>query len=84
MAKLALPIRLQEELMQTAKLSAKRFNRSTTEQVEYWVSLGHRVASELDPDVLLSVSSGLSILKTDPVFNSPLDPDDIFQSLEKD
>jgi hypothetical protein len=84
MAKSASPIRLQEELMQSAKLTAKRFHRSTAEQIEYWASLGRRVALELDPDVLLSVTSGLAILKTEPVFNSPLEPENVFQSLEQD
>jgi len=84
MAKSASPIRLQEELMQSAKLTAKRFHRSTAEQIEYWASLGRRVALELDPDVLLSVTSGLARLKVEPVFNSTLKPESVFQALEQD
>ncbi|MCB1936185.1 MAG: hypothetical protein KDF59_09600, partial [Nitrosomonas sp.] len=36
MAKSASPIRLQEELMKAAELTASRFHRSTAEQIEYW------------------------------------------------
>jgi hypothetical protein len=49
MAKAASPIRLQKELMQAAELTAKRFHRSTAEQIEYWADLGRSVSSTLDP-----------------------------------
>lgn len=84
MAKSASPIRLQESLMQAAELSAKRFHRSTAEQIEYWADLGRSVSSTLDPDILLSVLSGLVSLKIEPVFNPAIDPDTVFQSLEQD
>jgi hypothetical protein len=44
MAKAASPIRLQEELMQAAESTAKRFHRSTAEQIEYWADLGRSVS----------------------------------------
>jgi len=84
MAKAASPIRLQEDLMQVAESTAKRFHRSTAEQIEYWADLGRTVASTLDPDVLLSVVSGLTVIKTEPVYSAPIDPDDVFQALEND
>ncbi|OQK16928.1 hypothetical protein AU255_03230 [Methyloprofundus sedimenti] len=84
MAKAASPIRLQQSLMQAAELSAKRFHRSTAEQIEYWADLGRSVSSVLDPDVLLSVVSGVVTIKTEPVFSSSIDPDKVFQSLEND
>lgn len=84
MAKSASPIRLQAKLMQAAESTGKRFHRSTAEQIEYWADLGRTVASTLDPDVLLSVTSGLSVLKIEPVVSPPVDPDSVFQSLEDD
>ncbi|MBL4584547.1 MAG: hypothetical protein JKX83_08015 [Pseudomonadales bacterium] len=84
MAKAASPIRLQAELMQAAESTAKRYHRSTAEQIEYWADLGRTVAATLDPDVLLSVASGLTVIKTEPVFSSPIDPDCVFQTLEND
>jgi len=84
MAKAVSPIRLQENLMRAAESTAKRFHRSTAEQIEYWADLGKTVASSLDPDILLSVSAGLSILKAEPVFSAPVDPDVVFQSLENE
>jgi len=84
MAKAASPIRLQEDLMQAAESTAKRFHRSTAEQIEYWADLGKTVTSILDPDILLSVTAGLTTLKTEPVFSTPIDPDAVFQSLENE
>jgi len=84
MAKSASPIRLQAELMESAESTAKRFHRSTAEQVEYWADLGRKVSSTLDPDVLLAIKSGLTVIKTEPIFSDPIDPDSVFQSLEKD
>lgn len=84
MAKSASPIRLQEDIMQAAELTAKRFHRSTAEQVEYWAALGRSVSSVLDPDVLLSVLSGLTVIKAEPVINTPIEPKSIFEHLESD
>ncbi len=82
MAKAASPIRLQKELMQVAESTAKRFHRSTAEQIEYWADLGRSVASTVNPDILLSVASGLTVIKTEPVFSSPIEADSVFQALE--
>ncbi len=84
MAKSASPIRLQNDLMQAAESTAKRFHRSTAEQIEYWADLGRSVSSTLDPDILLSVLSGLTVIKTEPTFSAPINPENVFQSLEDD
>lgn len=84
MAKAASPIRLQKNLMQAAELTAKRFHRSTAEQVEYWADLGRAVSSSLDPDTLLSIASGLTVIKTEPVISLPIDPTNVFKALEDD
>lgn len=82
MAKAASPIRLQEDLMKAAALAGKRQHRSATEQVEYWAKMGRQVSMMLNPDDLLSVSAGLAKIKVEPVRGGPVDPDEVFQSLE--
>ena len=84
MAKASSPIRLQNDLMQAAGLTAKRFHRSAAEQIEYWAELGRSVSSTLDPDVLLSVVSGLTKIKTEPVYSPAIDPSDVFDALERE
>lgn len=83
MPKAASPVRLQQELMQAAALTGERFHRSTAEQIEYWASLGQRVATVLDPDVLLSIQAGLARVRVEPVVGRPLNPDAVFQGLEQ-
>lgn len=84
MAKAASPVRLQEKLMEAATLTGERFHRSAAEQVEYWAEIGRRVSAVLDPDVLNSVTSGLMRVKVEPVYGKPIDPDEVFRSLESE
>ena len=84
MAKAASPIRLQDELMQSAALTAERFHRSTAEQIEYWAEMGRNVDHVLNPDDMLAISAGLAKITVEPVSSEPVDPTGIFQSLEDD
>ena len=84
MAKAASPIRLQDELMQAAALTAERFHRSTAEQIEYWAEMGRNVDHILNPDDLLAISAGLAKITVEPVISEPVDPAAVFQSLEID
>ena len=84
MPKSASPIRLQDDLMQAAALTAERFHRSTAEQIEYWADIGRRVSHLLDPDDMLSVAAGLARVRVEPVAAAPLDPDAVFLSLERE
>jgi hypothetical protein len=84
MAKAASPVRLQNDLMLAASLTGERFHRSAAEQVEYWASIGRRVSSLLNPDVLLAITAGLSQIKVEPVYRDAIDPEAVFQSLESE
>lgn len=84
MAKAASPIRLQDELMQAAALTAERFHRSTAEQIEYWAEMGRNVDQMLNPDDLLAISAGLAKITVEPITSEPVDPAAVFQSLETD
>jgi len=76
------PVRLQDDLMQAAKSTGKRFHRSTAEQIEYWADIGRKVSKVLDPDTLISISTGLTQVKVEPIYGKPVDPDDVFNLLE--
>lgn len=83
MAKSASPIRLQDELMQAATETAKRFHRSTAEQIEYWADVGRQATGIIDPDILLSLASGLARIKVEEVESKAIDPAAVFNDLEK-
>ena len=82
MAKALSPVRLQDDLMKAAKLTGERFHRSTAEQIEYWADIGRKVSKVLDPDTLISISTGLTRVKVEPIYGKPIDPDDVFNLLE--
>jgi len=75
-------VRLQNDLMQAVKLTGERFHRSTAEQIEYWADIGRKVSTVLDPDTLLSISTGLTKVKVEPIYGKPIDPDEVFKSLD--
>jgi len=82
MAKAISPVRLQDDLMQAAKLTGERFHRSSAEQIEYWADIGRKVSTVLDPDILMSVAMGLSQVKVEPVYGQKINPDTVFKTLE--
>lgn len=84
MAKAHSPVRLQADLMDAASTTGKLMHRSTAEQIEYWASVGRRVSSQLSPDNIVALSSGLANIIVEPVVSNAIDPDAVFESLEYD
>jgi len=82
MAKSPSPVRLQEELMQSATQAGARHHRSAAEQIEYWAALGRQVCRFVDPDSLLDVEAGLARLQVEPVVAEPVAPEAVFSSVE--
>jgi len=82
MAKANSPIRLQDDLMQAAKLTGERFHRSSAEQVEYWADIGRKVSTVLDPEILSNIAMGLTRLKVEPIYGARINPDDVFKALD--
>lgn len=83
MPKSASPVRLQQELMQSATLAGARHHRSAAEQIEYWATLGRQVAGVLDPDKLLDVLAGLAAVKVEPITTAAVAPEQVFAALEQ-
>lgn len=82
MAKAASPIRLQDDLMKSAKLAGQRFHRSAAEQIEYWADIGRSLSKIIDPDKLISIRSGLSRINIEAVYAKPINPESVFVNLE--
>jgi len=80
--KAASPVRLQADLMDAATVAGDQEHRSATEQIEYWASLGRRIAQFVNPNALLEVASGLARIKIEPTTGQPIDPDTVFASIE--
>ena len=82
MAKANSPVRLQDDLMQAAKLTGERFHRSSAEQIEYWADIGRKVSAVLDPDILSNIAMGLTRVKVEAIYGVRINPDDVFKALD--
>ncbi len=82
MAKAASPVRLQDDLMKSAKLNGELFHRSAAQQVEYWADIGRSVSGMIDPEQLMSIKSGLSRINVEPIDVKPVNPEEVFRNLE--
>ena len=83
MAKAASPIRLQANLMKSAELTAKRYHRSTAEQIEYWADIGRQVSAQINPDTLLAITTEQARLRVESIQAAPVDPQQVFDELEQ-
>ena len=82
MAKAASPIRLQKELMESAKQMGALMHRSAAEQIEYWATIGQRVSEHVNPETLLSVKAGLSRIVIEKVADPVIDFDDLISEVD--
>ena len=84
MPKAASPVRLQAELMESARVSGSVQHRSAAEQIEYWADIGRKVSRTIDPDTLLAVEAGLARIVVEKVQTEALDSDSVFAALDAD
>jgi hypothetical protein len=80
-------LRIDQELAFQAEREARIQNRSKTKQLEYWAKLGKAISSKLDIADVYAVSQGIKTIKleaTSSIQSIPIDPDVIFNDLEKD
>lgn len=75
-------IRLENSLMLAAKNAAVVNKRTAVEQIEYWAELGRNVSRFVDSEALIACSSGLAELKVEKVDAKPVNPMDVFNTLE--
>lgn len=84
MPKAASPVRLQEELMESARVSGSVQHRSAAEQIEYWADIGRKVSKTIDPDTLLAIEAGLVRIVVEQVQSEAVDTESVFAALDAD
>lgn len=83
MAKANSPVRLEQNLMQQAKLAGSLHNCTAIEQIEYWASLGRNIAQVLDPETLIRIKSGLARIRVECTESEAIDPGAVFSDLQQ-
>ncbi len=76
------PLRLDSTLVAAAKREGLINKRSAPKQIEFWAELGKAVEHVLDYNDIFAVIQGLKRVKVESVDLEPVDPTDIFNSLE--
>ncbi len=84
MAKAVSPVRLEEGLMKAAATTGQTMHRSAAEQVEFWASIGRKVADMVDPGKLLAIKAGFATLSVEDTAPVTIDPDSVFDALDRD
>ncbi|NQY38231.1 MAG: hypothetical protein HRT37_25495 [Alteromonadaceae bacterium] len=81
MAKAISPIRLQNDLMNSAKVIGALMHRSAAEQIEYWAYLGQKMSDIITPQTLLDINAGLTKISVQPVVDSSVNFDDVLNEV---
>lgn len=74
-------IRLAAELIEAAEIQGKALHRSAPSQIEFWASIGRRLAPILSHKDLLAIGQGLAHISVETETSPRLNPDVIFASV---
>lgn len=77
------PLRLDSALIISAQIEGALKKRSVPNQIEYWAELGKAVERILDLSDVYAITQGLKKITIDPVDMDAVNPEDVFNSIEK-
>lgn len=80
---MANPLRLSVELVEAAERAGLVHKRSVPKQIEFWATLGRAVEKLIDHADVYAVTQGLKKISVEPVDAVSVQPDEIFDALEK-
>jgi hypothetical protein len=80
---MASPMRLNSDLIDAAKKEGLLQKRSIPRQIEYWAELGRVVEGVIDLKEVFAVRQGVKTIKLESLSSAPVDPDDVFNDLER-
>ncbi|TNC90519.1 hypothetical protein [Thalassolituus sp.] len=76
------PVRLDAQLMESARLAGDVLKRSAAEQVEFWAHIGRLIAPRLSPKELLELQAGLLTIRFEEVQPAEINSDSLFDELD--
>ena len=77
-------IRLAAELIDAAEVQGKALHRSTPSQIEFWASIGRRLAPVLSHKDLLAIGQGLAHITVETEPSARVNPDAVFAAVAQD
>jgi hypothetical protein len=76
------PLRLDAELVRSARAAARLYKRSLPRQIEYWAEIGRALEREISAEDLLALREGLARLAVDRNVSVPVEPEEVYGALE--
>jgi len=83
MPKAQSPVRLQQDLMDSATEAGRLLHRSAAEQVEYWATIGRTMQNIVGVDTMLDIMAGAVKIKLEDAPQVHIDPNDVFADIEQ-
>ncbi len=77
-------IRLDAELIDAAEIQGKALHRSAPSQIEFWASIGRRLAPILSHKDLLAIGQGLAHISVETESSPRVNPDAVFAAVAQD
>lgn len=74
-------IRLAAELVEAAEIQGKALHRSAPSQIEFWASIGRRLAPVLSHKDLLAIGQGLAHITIETEPSPRVNPDVVFAAV---
>lgn len=77
-------IRLNAELIEAAEVQGKALHRSAPSQIEFWASIGRRLAPVLSHKDILAIGQGLAHISVETEPSARVNPDAVFAAVAQD
>lgn len=79
---MANPMRLDAALVAAAERESKVQKRSVPKQIEFWAELGRTLEHIIGIEDMLAIVQGFKNITLSPSGSTPVNPDDVFDTLE--
>jgi len=76
------PLRLDANLVRSARAAARLHKRSLPRQIEYWAEIGRALEKEISAEDLLALRGGLAHVSLEKHKSVPVEPDEVCGDLE--
>jgi len=77
-------VRLDPYLVYEAEMEARIQKRSTPKQIEYLAEIGKKLSASLDPNEIIAITQGVSLIEIKPANSYAVNPDEVFARVEEE
>lgn len=79
---MSVPLRVKDALYREAEAEGVLMNRSAAKQVEFWATLGKKLAHSISRADMLALMQGIARIHVEIPEAAPLDPEQVFATVD--